>query len=178
MLTKLIFKLMFRAMLPLVAMVGIASFGLHSTGGDPLAILKRVGGGFGDQVANLLGGARDSAQTTLSAAKSGLGKSGVAPAKSQKLYRWTDSSGVTHFSSEPPAGAQNVSTVTVDPNQNLMSATRAPEAVKTSSASDKDDPVQDVMNRSMPGISGVALQGMNPNEIIGQFQKSQEARMP
>lgn len=178
MLTKLIGKLLLRATIPLVAMVGIASFGLHSVGGDPLAILKSVTGGFGQQVASLLGNARDSADVTFSAAKSGLG-SDKKRSSSQQLYRWTDSAGVTHFSNEPPADVKNVTTLTVNPNRNVMDASKPPKPEKAAfSTAAGHDPVKDVMQQPMPGMSGMALQGMNPNEIIQQFQQVQQSRLP
>lgn len=38
------------------------------------------------------------------------------PAKQDKVYKWTDENGKTHFSSEPPPDTESASLLEVDPN--------------------------------------------------------------
>jgi len=111
-LTKMIFKLMFKATLPLVIIVGFLSYGLYTRGGDPLAVLSKV-------ASSAMGSARTAGSNTAESVQSLATFTNVKDEKPRPgtvIYQWTDANGVAQFSSHPPQGvgatAMNIRTAT------------------------------------------------------------------
>lgn len=160
---KILAKFFLRTLLSLAVMVGIASIVLHQIGGDPMALLQRVGSGMGAQVAKLGASATASIAETQSSIM-GADKS------TQTLYRWTDANGVTHFSSDPPPLGQRAETVEVKPNQNVMDASRPKMDSYAAPKADTTDQID------MPGMAGIAQQGIDPGKLLRQFEQAQSQR--
>lgn len=56
-----------------------------------------------------------------------LPKVGAVSSGQTLVYRWTDAEGGLQFSTSPPPAGVNFSTVNLDPNANVVQATRIPE---------------------------------------------------
>ena len=115
MLTKMIFKLLFKAMLPIVAMVGIISYGMYMKGGDPAGMLKKV-------VGNLFQSAKSSVQNVGDSVAS-VGSGTSSSSNKTTVYQWVDEHGVTQFGSRPPEGVAS-SAKTFNNNANVMQAVK------------------------------------------------------
>lgn len=184
MITKLVLKILLKAAIPLCAVVGIASYALYAAGGDPISVLKQVGGGFGERVSALSRSAGSSIDSARKKTTSTF--SNDEPGKSQTLYRWKDADGITHFSSTPPDDGAQADTLNIDPNRNLVSAPkRQHNEAKASNASQMSGQVNGQIDgdlpENMPGISGILTPGMNPAQMISKFKQAQEDqknRMP
>lgn len=103
----LFFRLLLKAMVPLVIVLGGLSYVMYLRGHDPLAMLSapfQAGGGVG------------------------YGKSGVTQAGeplqtidvTSKVYRWKGPDGTLHFSDKPPGDGRRFQALDVDPDANLI----------------------------------------------------------
>lgn len=138
--TRLIFKLLFKACLPLAMLVGVMSYGLYLSGGDPGAVFSRVAGGAIDtlraSVRQVAGSASDSLNSVAGGLSQALGDDGPGPAGtgatrpgvpasnapgSQAFFTWTDASGIKHYSSVDPL-RDDSRLIEVDPDTNLIAA--------------------------------------------------------
>ena len=120
MVARLVLKLLFKACVPLVALVGIMSYMLYLQGGDPGAVFSKITAGIG-------GKARDSVQTAGQSFDSL--KSSATPSSSSvsEVHTWVDEYGVTHYSTSAPMDRQS-QTVRVNPNTNVVASVPAREA--------------------------------------------------
>jgi len=173
MLKKIILALLFKAMISLVVVVGFASFWIYNAGGDPVGLLRQVGGGMGQQAAKLGSSAGESLSVAKSKVQSTLtGKPEVK--KSDVMYRWKDAAGVTHFSQEPPPDERKVETV------KIRKAKPQPQPVKTANNPARDAYAQpdmvDQHGQPMPGMAGIAQQGADPAKLLQMLLKMQQSQ--
>jgi len=88
-LTKMILKLLFKAMVPLICVAGFLSYGLYMKGGDPMAMWSKIGGG-------MLGSLRDTGTKTAESVQS-LSPVGGGQQKSRfQPTRWRNRSVFIH----------------------------------------------------------------------------------
>ena len=126
MLWRLVAKLMFKAMVPLIAVMGVFSYGVYMRGGDPSVMWKNIASGSVGRVTGIFSGLQNDASRavgTLSSKASGDGAAGKL--ESTEVFTWQDAQGVTHYSTSAPASI-TAQTVTVDPNVNVLAPVRAP----------------------------------------------------
>jgi len=180
MILRLLLKIGFKAFLPLAATLGIIFYMSYMNGGDPMSsarkvlaqtgagtsgpgTMERMKGSVTGTFDSIMGKTRESVASiqrssgpeASAALPSGQGSSGV--------YRWEDSSGATHYGSNPPTDALNVRPVALRSNP-------APSATSTSSAS----------SDAVPGMPGVALpggvrlpEGVDYRRILGHIDEQE-----
>lgn len=158
MITKLIFKILFKATLPLVAMVGITSYVLYTKGGDPLQLLKIAGGGISEKASGMLGSARQNSADALSSLQQG-GENTDGDASGPIMYRWKDASGATHFGNVPPSDAIELTQLNIDPDRNMIPARKKAQQAVDASAEQL---------QTLPGAAGIALPGLDAAAILGR----------
>ncbi|MEE9319258.1 MAG: DUF4124 domain-containing protein [Granulosicoccus sp.] len=143
MLWRLILRLTFKLSLPLVAILGVLSYGHYMRGGDPGALWRTVAGGAGDRLASVWGSTRDSADNVSRA----VGQIGNGPdAATTDVWTWKDENGVTHFGSQAPANTHATS-ITIDNRTNVLA------------------PIQDT-HESTPDARGIQTP-INPGQSAG-----------
>lgn len=163
MVIRIIFKLLFKATVPIVCMVGIMSYGFYMKGGDPGAVFKK-----------LIGSSIQSAKTSVQDAGDSI--TSVSPIKSSNkttVYKWVDANGVTQFGSAPPAGIAAESK-TYNNNANLMAAQKPIPRAEI----DNSEAVQPGMlpnGERMPGVAGMNLPtAIDPETLSGFLQTMQQ----
>lgn len=140
--TGLIIKWLFKGLLVSVVMSSIMSYLFYvQTGRTPWSLLGIHS--VADLKPDLSPGAsiENLADTVSREARQLADKAGDLvpgePAAPTQVYRWVDAEGVTHFSETPPDGVQ-ASTITVDPNQNVIQGLPTESAPPSSAQSLKD----------------------------------------
>lgn len=141
MLLRMVGKLLFKAALPLVAVAGVLTYGVYMRGGDPGALWKGALAGTVSQASTLVSGLKNDATRAAGAlSMPGDVSSGAQSSSGGELttvFTWQDAQGVTHYSSTEPVHLQ-ASTVTVDPDVNVLAPVRAPQQARQSE-SDPDE---------------------------------------
>jgi len=100
MLFKMVLKVMFKAMVPLVVVAGALSYGTYMRGGDPMATVTKIAGGAFDSMK------QSGQQATESVQALAQGGSSATVANDSQVYKWTDASGAIMFGSKPPDGVE------------------------------------------------------------------------
>jgi len=131
MLRRLVVKKLFRAILSCVALAGMMSYGIHLRGGDPSGLWASVADQGGVQLRSLVAGVRNDAAAAVDTLTRRIDAGGMADEagkhadRSTRVFSWRDAEGVTHFSSEQPAGI-DAESMSVDPDVNILAPVRAP----------------------------------------------------
>ncbi len=126
MLGRLVVKLLFKACVPLIAVTGVMTYGVYLRGGDPAAMWKHVASGAFGQVGATLSKAKNDAVGVAGDLASNTGlSSNSSRSGTTQVFTWKDAQGVTHFGTSAPDDAI-ASTVTVDPNVNVVVPVAAP----------------------------------------------------
>ena len=120
MLIKMILKLLFKASVPLVLIAGVSFYMLSSKGIDPVALVKQALPAQGVSVSGAFGDARDLVSSGANIVSGAAGSSSIG--QKDTLYRWKDENGVTQFSNVAPNKPTGVSTIVVNPNQNVIAS--------------------------------------------------------
>lgn len=123
MLWRIVGKLLLKATVPLLLVLGVLSYGHYLRGGDPGALWKGVADSGASRFVGALNGTLDGAKRGAGAAVSSMrsdSAEGEAGEKSE-VFTWQDADGVTHFSQTAPVGV-SARAVTVDPNVNVHSS--------------------------------------------------------
>jgi len=117
-LTGLIFRLLFKAMIPLSMVFGIMFYMMYLNGQNPLAMvegmfdgIKSKFGRMGDAVVNLSG--------TVSIA---------LDSEAQTYYKWQDAGGAWNYGEKAPAGASSVTSIRLKLTDNVMPAYIPPKS--------------------------------------------------
>lgn len=161
MLGRMIFKLSLKALLPLVAVAGMASYAQYMAGGDPLALWSRVGGGMLERLAGGVGDVGDGVRAQA-ARLDALGEGDDGAIAPTRLWSWRGADGVAHFGDRPPAGVE-ARLVTVDPNVNVVapppartppSRAAADEGAGDARRSGTSAGDADTTGAPLPGIAG------------------------
>lgn len=168
MLTRIVLKILFKACLPLVAVVGIMSYMMYLNGGDPKALIAKVFSGAAGQ-------ARSSMQQAGQSARS-LTPSSLTPSSEgssiSTVHKWVDSDGVTHFSSSAPANVQS-QTMRVNANANVVASTPKPKPKADPSAA-SNGPSAGGAGQVIPGTGGLELPvNLNRKELTEFLEKAQ-----
>lgn len=165
MLTKMIFKMLFKAMIPFVMIIGVISYGMYTRGGDPAAFFGNLAGNVGNpfqSVKNSVQGAGDSLQA-LSPVD--------MPSSKTTIYKWVDEYGNTQFGSTPPDGV-NATSKTYNNNANTMAATPVQKPV---AASTEQQAGFGPDGERLPGVAGMNLPtAVDPEVLSGFLQTMQQ----
>lgn len=159
MLTKMVFKILLKATVPLVCVIGITSYGLYARGGDPGALFSKLVGNSIQSAKSSVQGAGDSLQS-VSPIKSASSKT--------KVYKWVDEYGVTQFGSAPPEGVQATSK-TYNNNANLMAAQKPvqQELEQPAAALGPD-------GEPLPGMAGMNLPVAVDPAVLNEFLQTMQ----
>ncbi|MFK7852837.1 MAG: DUF4124 domain-containing protein [Granulosicoccus sp.] len=126
MLWRLVAKLSFKAMVPLIAVAGVFTYGVYMRGGDPAAMWKSIASGSVERAVAVFSGVQNDASRavgTLSSAASA--ENGSGKLERTQVFTWQDADGVTHYSTSAPEHV-SAQTMTVNPNVNVVAPVRAP----------------------------------------------------
>lgn len=158
------FKLIFKAIAPVLILVGVMSYMLSMQGQDPLAPLEHVASGIG----------RDAGQAGDAVSRAASEASGyfAVEASAQRIYRWVDADGITHFGTEKPLDSVAFSTVNVDPNANVMQAYRAPAKSR-----DQQPEVTSEVRASAQGMPGMTANPLEVRQMLEQVNVTAEQRL-
>ena len=156
---KLIAKLLFKATIPFAIIAGLISYGVHSKGGDPMAMWKGFGSGITDQLAGMYSKARDGASNVANAVadKVDVGPvdaiaAKVGGSKRTKVFTWKDANGVTQYSNIAPNDVES-RIMSVNPNMNVMAPVLAPKPIEVSSNESEEEIEEGSQNVLSPSAS-------------------------
>ena len=137
MILRLLSKIGFKALLPVVAVAGLGSYMIHMNGGDPASTAKelvsKVQSGGQTTTGGLGGGANSnpapgivenigsSVGATISQARQSVARAAAVVTRDEQpaatadglrtVYRWVDSSGGTQFGTHPTADAREIEAI-------------------------------------------------------------------
>ena len=159
MLTKMILKILFKATIPIVIMVGLMSYVMYMNGGNP-----------GGIYAKLIGNSFQSAKSSIQGAGDSLKSAspGSKPSSKTTVYQWVDENGVTQFGSKPPEGIA-ASSKTFNNNANIMDAMPKPKA-----ASYNAESIPGLDGEKLPGVAGMDLPVAVDPATMSQFLQSMQ----
>lgn len=161
MLTKLVFKILFKALVPIVCLVGIMSYGLYMQGGDPAALFGKIAGGAFN---NMKSSVKDAGQSVQNAGKVATGNNKTT------VYKWVDENGVTQFGSAPPEHGSS-ETLTLKDNYKGV----APATAKTQTAQPAQHNGLGPDGKPLPGVAGMNLPtSVDPAVLNGFLQTMQQ----
>jgi len=161
-LIKLIFKLLFKATIPIVCVIGVMSYGFYMKGGDPGAVFAKI-------VDKTVQNAKSSVKSAGSSVQS------AAPVKAASskttVYQWKDENGVTVFGERAPDDMAS-KTLVINNNENVVSAHKPrapePEAQELGAANLGPD------GKPLPGMAGMNLPvSMDPETLSDLLQTMQ-----
>lgn len=152
-------------------LVSVMSYMMYMQGQDPLAPLRSVAGGIGDQFNQAGSSVRKSVANA--GVMMSLDADGTTVGSTQRIYRWEDANGITHFGTFKPESDINYRTVDVNPNSNVM------DAYNTPVSSPKQLTAQE---GNLPGAPKVAPVPMSANpskirEMLDNVNKLSESRL-
>ncbi len=142
-LTKIIFKMLFKATIPVVIIAGVMSYGMYMRGGDPAGLFKKLVGNSVQSAKSSIQGAGDSFQSMSPV---------DLPNSKTTVYQWVDENGNTQFGSTPPEGI-DATAKTYNNNANLMAGTPAQKQPEPNVQS----PGQGPDGNPLPGVAGMNL---------------------
>ncbi len=156
MLVKMVLKMLFKATIPLLLVVGVSSYGMYMRGGDPLGMARLV-----------LGGAFQSAKSSVQDAGESIQSVAPGSVASSKttVYKWVDENGNTQFGSAPPEGMA-AEAKTYNNNANLMTATKVQ---RRSSNDDQPATGMGEDGQPLPGVAGMNLPTSGDPEAMKQL---------
>ncbi len=178
MVTRLVLKLLLKACVPLIAVVGVMSYLLYLQGGDPAAVFSKITSG-------ISGKARDSVQQA--GQSFGSLKSSTASTSSSvgEVHTWVDEHGVTHYSTSAREDGDS-ETVRLNPNANVVASvpTREPASEpkfkkafsdRLPSTADSADGAQgDEQGALIPGTDGLRMPvKLNRDDLTKFLDQSQ-----
>lgn len=119
-------KLLLKAIVPMLILVGILNYSMAVRGGDPIAHWKGIAE---NALASVQNGASNAA-SSLNGVKDDLLSVDLAAtsldSSNTKVYSWKDEHGMMHYSTSKPAGIEAQSQ-TYDSQANIVQAFKAPE---------------------------------------------------
>ena len=117
-------KLLLKAMLPFLILIGILNYTQYMRGGDPFAMWKTMGH-------NMMASMKSSTSSTLSSIDDVKGdiQNMSAPGTATQVYAWKDAQGMMHYSTSKPSGV-DAQTQSYDPDANVVQRFVAPEKPK------------------------------------------------
>jgi len=143
MLLKMCLKLLLKAMVPLIAVAGMMTYGLYLKGGDPMKMWSKIGNG-------MLGSMRQSGQRTAESVQA-LNPVGDGPRRTQ-VFSWVDAHGTTHYGSNPPAGV-TARSMSINTTSNVVAPPPKPaQPVQTSMGAGSSN--DSGFDGALPGVAG------------------------
>ena len=130
--TGILVRMFFRALVPLVIVVGVGFYALYLQGLDPVALLKApiAQGGMAHRSTGAVGPSQPAGGTRE------LRTSG----STTTVYRWRGPDGSVQFGDRPPVGAVGLASLEIDPDANLIQGIDVPAPAGGSAASDSSMP--------------------------------------
>ncbi len=162
MLVKLIFKLLFKATIPIVAVVGVMSYGYYLKGGDPGAVFAKI---VDKTVQNAKSSVKDAGDSVKIASPVS------APASKTTVYQWKDENGVTVFGQRAPEDVAST-TLVINNNKNVVAAQKPvmPEPLAQELGAANLGP----NGEPLPGVAGMNLPvSMDPATLSDLLQTMQ-----
>jgi len=159
-LTKMVLKILFKATIPLVMIVGVMSYGMYSRGGDPAAFFQKIVGNSVQSATSSIQGAGNSLESISPV---------ELPGSKTTVYKWVDANGNTQFGSTPPPGV-NATAKTYNNNANLMAGTPAQKSPKPSAAA----PGMGPDGQPLPGVAGMDLPVAVDPAVLSEFLQTMQ----
>ncbi|MDO6460568.1 DUF4124 domain-containing protein [Granulosicoccaceae sp. 1_MG-2023] len=160
------FKLLFKALTPVLILVGVMSYMMSLQGQDPAAVFGSLSREAGQSL-------EGSAGAVARAAGEAAGY--FSPEQTaQRIYRWVDADGVTQFGTEKPPGPVAFSELNVDPDVNVMQPYRAPRNAQTAAPRAGGTVAQPSAAPVTPGLTANPLQ---MQQMLEQVNSSAEQRL-
>lgn len=185
MIVRLLFKLGFKAVVPIVASLGLISYMSYTQGGDPLAYARMMLGNSSsgpsslerasDSVTGTFAAIYDKTSGSINAVNRHLSTGddeqpaiGAATDKysnnGSAVYRWKDAAGNTHFGSHPDEDAIDVVLISAPKGRSSAPS----DAYTTSRSTTSNDSVPGMPEIKLPG--GIKLpEGIDYRRITGQI---------
>lgn len=173
MLVRLVGKLLFKASIPLMLVVGVMTWGVYLKGGDPAKLWEHVAGGAFDKAGGMLLRAKSDAAGIAGNLAQNVRNSPFAGshADQTQVFKWVDADGVTHLSSVEPQGI-DARRISVDPNTNVLApvlAESGPSQAVNEPESQNVEPLPGVAGQLLP--SGAAREeGLDATQLIRLLQ--------
>ncbi len=165
--TGIFLKLLFKATVPVIALVGIMSYMMYMQGQDPLAPLKSVASGIGDQF-NRTGRSVKSAASNFGDLTDSLASENNNDAdtggSNRRIYRWVNADGVIHFGTSKPESETRVTALDINPDENIMDSFKSPERPRSQVAAKME---------TVP-TSGVMPISANPVKVKQMLQEASD----
>ena len=113
-------KLLLKALLPFLILIGALNYMQYTRGGDPFAMWKSIGH-------NMMASMKSSTSSTMSSIGDVQGdfQNLGGPASATKVYAWKDAKGMMHYSTSKPTGIDS-QTQSYDPDANVVQRFIAP----------------------------------------------------
>lgn len=140
-------KLLLKAMLPFLILIGMLNYTQYMRGGDPFAMWKTMG-------QNMMASMKSSTSGALSSigdVKGDIQNMG-APGSATQVYAWKDAQGMMHYSTSKPTGV-DAETQSYDPDANVVQRFVAP---KKSKKEPKVDTAEAASSQA-PATNGLSL---------------------
>jgi len=163
MLGKLILKILLKATIPLVMVVGVMSYGMYSRGGDPAALFSKLLGNSIQSAKSSVQGAGDAIQAVKPGSSSGS-------SNKTTVYKWVDANGVTQFGSRPPDGVAATS-MTLKNNTNVM---QAQKPLPDMTAEKQTQPGMGPDGEALPGVAGMNLPVAVDPAVLSEFLQTMQ----
>jgi len=178
MLLRLVGKLLLKATVPLVAVAGVLSYGSYLRGGDPAALWRGAADSSLAQVQKVFAGLKSDASQAAGAVSSttqGLtaGLTGSDHNGSDDglatVFTWQDAQGVKHYSTVKPDHVR-ASTVTVDPNVNVLAPVRRQPTARQPGTAEVGGSLPGVAGQVLSTSSGGDAAALDPAQLIRMLQ--------
>lgn len=159
---KLIFKILLKASIPLICMVGIMSYAMYSRGGDPAAFFGKI-----------LGNSIQSAKTSVQDAGSAITSAAPTASASNKttVYKWVDKHGVAQFGSRPPEGVA-ATAMTLKNNANVVKTRKMAQTDMKATGEQQSGLGPD--GQPLPGVAGMNLPVAVDPAVLSEFLQSMQ----
>lgn len=131
------------------------SYMMYMQGNDPFMPFKNAASSVGGSLFS----AADSLKGVADAGAFFVGDRASKPMSAERVYRWVDKDGVTHFGTFKPDDQVAFETIRVNPNHNIMDPFKPPESQATEVTAQADVAVSSALPASPMPMSA------NPLEI-------------
>lgn len=180
------FKLLFKALVPIVIVLGFLSYFQYLQGKDPLAMLMAPFRGSGSATITRAEPVAEIRRADASPAMQPVGepvrdetpRTLTAVSSGATVYRWRDADGNLHFGDNPPQHVQEVETLDIDPDANLIQGDRSQQQAAAPAAGvPTADPAVPAMPYSPEQIEKLFRDAQAVKEKLEQRAQAQEDLM-
>ncbi len=166
--SAIFFKLLFKAMTPIVILIGIMTYMTYMQGQDPLAPFRSMSSGLteqidqvSDRVTSMASNIKGVSTPMLNGAKDGQ----TTHDSRQRIYRWIGKDGVPHFGASRPDYDTKIQALNINPATNVVESFKTPTGSKQ---------VVGQKQNQIPDSAGFMPMTANPTKIKQMLQEVNE----